>query len=237
MRMFVLAGALSTSASFVAALTSRPGRDSCMGGMRREKGIVVSVAPAGPMSGADLQFRPGSSGTQHRYKRMRTSIAQRVAPIRNFAKVELCKGNEGMTHAHARATRTAVPPHHRPCPACRWQRAPRPVPRCPHRQCSCHQDEAVPPPPPPNEAGGKHVSVCVQSSGHTHHPIPTHWEPPVAMQTTVSERFVANARASAAAPSSPIELPDNPRNLSVRLAMSASANIAAPAAPIPLFLR
>jgi len=76
--------------------------------------------------------------------------------------------------------------------------------------------------------------VFVQSSGHPHHSILTHWGQPVAMQTPVSERFVANARASAAAPSSPIELPSKKSSLSVRLAMSASANIAAPAAPIPL---
>jgi len=117
------------------------GQPELHGGTRREKGIVVSVAPAGPMSGADHQFRPGSSGAQHAHKRTRTSIAQRVAPMKakfSFAKVELCKANEGMTHAHARATRTAAPPHHRPNAACRWQRAPRPVPRCPHRQCSCH---------------------------------------------------------------------------------------------------
>jgi len=110
----------------VAALTSRPGRYSCMGGTRREKGIVASVAPAGPMSGADRQFRPGSSGAQQAHKRTRTSIAQRVAwskTIKRFAKVELCKANEGMTYAHARATRTAAPPHHRLL-AYRWQRAP-----------------------------------------------------------------------------------------------------------------
>jgi len=77
----------------------------------------------------------------------------------------------------------------------------------------------------------------VQSSGHPHHSILTHWGQPVAMQTCVNERFVANARAIAAAPSFPIELPDNPRTLSVRLAMSAPANIAAPAAPIPLLTR
>jgi len=76
--------------------------------------------------------------------------------------------------------------------------------------------------------------VCEQSSDHPHHSLPTHWGPPVAKQTASSEWFVANARASAAAPSSPIEFPPNPRTLSVRLAMSASANIAAPAAPIPL---
>jgi len=65
----------------------------------------------------------------------------------------------------------------------------------------------------------------------------THWGPPVAKQTLFSERFVANARASAAAPSSPIELSYNQRTLSVRLAMSAPANSAAPATPIPLLLR
>jgi len=86
----------------------------------REKGIVVSMAPAGPPAGADLQFPPGSSGAQHARKRTRTSIAQRVVPT----KPELCKANEGMTHAHARATRTAAKPHHRHRPACRWQRAP-----------------------------------------------------------------------------------------------------------------
>jgi len=79
--------------------------------------------------------------------------------------------------------------------------------------------------------------VCVPSSGHPQYSLPTHWGPPVAKRTSVSERFVANARASAAAPSSPIELSDNQRHLSVRLAMSASANAAAPAAPIPLLLR
>jgi len=103
MRRVIPAGAHRTSASFVAALTSRPGRYSCMGGTGREKGIVVSVAPAGPMSGADRRFRPGSSGAQQAHKRMRTSIAQRVAPMRaiiRFAKRELCEANEGMTHAH-----------------------------------------------------------------------------------------------------------------------------------------
>jgi len=80
----------------VAALTSRPGNQSYMGGTRREKGIVVSVAPAGPMSGADHHSRPGSSGAQQARKGTRTSLAQRVAPLNattRFAKRELCKDN------------------------------------------------------------------------------------------------------------------------------------------------
>jgi len=139
--MLTPAGAHCSRASLVSALTSRPGRHSCMGGTKREKDIVVNVAPAGPISGADHQNWPDSSGTQHAHKRLRTSLAQRVARIRAniiFAKPELCKANEGMAHAHARATRTAAPPHHRPRSARRWQRAPRPVPRCPHRQWSRH---------------------------------------------------------------------------------------------------
>jgi len=92
----------------------------------------VSVTPAGPMSGADHQNWPGSSSTQHAHKRLRISLAQRVVPT----KPELCKANEGMTRAHARTTLTAAPPHHRPIPACRLQRPPQPVPRCPRRQCS-----------------------------------------------------------------------------------------------------
>jgi len=76
----------------VAALTPQPGSQSCMGGTRCEKGIVASVAPAGPMSGADRQSRPGSSGAQHAHKRARTSIAQSVARMKTYnscAKVEL----------------------------------------------------------------------------------------------------------------------------------------------------
>jgi len=68
-----------------------------MGSNKREKGIVVNVAPAGPMSGADRQYRPGSSGTQHAHKRTRTSLAQRVP-----TKPELCKANEGMTRTCTR---------------------------------------------------------------------------------------------------------------------------------------
>jgi len=92
-------GAHCSSASRVAALTSRSGRYSCIGGTRREKGIVVSVPPAGPPSGADHQFRPGSSGAQHAHKRMRTSLAQRAPMMARItsAKRYLCKANEGMT--------------------------------------------------------------------------------------------------------------------------------------------
>jgi len=54
------------------------GQPELHGRTRREKGIVVSVAPAGLPSGADVQFRPGSSGAQQAHKRTRASIAQRV---------------------------------------------------------------------------------------------------------------------------------------------------------------
>jgi len=100
MRRVIPAGEHRSSASLVAALTLQPGRQSCMGGTRCEKGIVVSVAPAGPMSEADRQFRPGSSGAKHAYKRTSTSLAQRVARMKArkiLAKPELCKANEGMT--------------------------------------------------------------------------------------------------------------------------------------------
>jgi len=68
--------------------------------------------------------------------------------------------------------------------------------------------------------------VCGQSSGHRQHSIPTHWGPPVAKQTASSERSVANARASTAAPSSPIAASNKAGKLLLRTprpAMSHSA--------------
>jgi len=60
------------SAPLVAALTSRPGSHNRMCCKKREKSICE---PAGLQSGADRQFRPGSSGTHHGHKRTRTSLA------------------------------------------------------------------------------------------------------------------------------------------------------------------
>jgi len=44
----------------------------------------VNVALTGSLSGADVQFRPGSSGAQHGHKRTSTILAQRVGAWDKF---------------------------------------------------------------------------------------------------------------------------------------------------------